>query len=688
VLALVLAAGAGCSQIEADAPPGATNEGGHGGGGVADASAESDASDGAPFFDTGNGDETEDDAPADVTFSDVDGAGLQDALPDVTGDACSDAGSQPGPIVHTCAAPTDDECDGKTDPSPNPALANGKYGNAFDDDCDGLVDEGCACGPQHAPGTTRPCWLVPSTQVDPNTSAPVGWCAQNSVGTVACVAKGGGEFKDGFWDGFCKGAQPPFADDVCPAGDFDCDGLDSNSASQDCTCAPKPVVACPVDPLVVSPYPNPHDLTQKKQNPLDPNPSAPFVIDGDAWIVNGQAAQATSWTWTVTGGDCDNILPHPTFAVYDGPDTATAARIGTMQPGLGQNGQQHGFVVGGPSSSQHQIWPAFSLSGDYLVEGSFELDGQTYTCTQKVQVRWPGLRAELCWDTVGAQPAHDLDLHLARLQNPATCQAGHAHGWMVSSCGPTTSATAGTPGSPGTPGTGGQSDDCYYSCASGCRTNNQSFCANQGQAAPPPGWGYVPSAADACHGWGSFRGGVQTCDNPRLDRDNLGCDPTVEDPNAACNEVTGANCFCGPENINLDDPADGDRFLVGVHYYNGSNAHPHVNIYCNGERKLAFGYDPTTTPQTLFPNLKTGYGGGSVPTGGDMWVVARVLWDSTQAEPCTIEPVPSHTPKMDKDGSPNACVDTGPANTGTGASGWPFTSSVAQPPPVADYCWH
>ena len=31
--------------------------------------------------------------------------------------------------------------------------------------------------------------------------------------------------------------------------------------------------------------------------------------------------------------------------------------------------------------------------------------------------------------------------------------------------------------------------------------------------------------------------------------------------------------------------------------------HPHVNIYCNGERKLSLGYDPTTATPTVFPKL-------------------------------------------------------------------------------------
>jgi hypothetical protein len=47
-----------------------------------------------------------------------------------------------------------------------PKLPNGTSGNGSDDDCDGLVDEGCACRPDYPVGTTRGCWLVPPRQVD------------------------------------------------------------------------------------------------------------------------------------------------------------------------------------------------------------------------------------------------------------------------------------------------------------------------------------------------------------------------------------------------------------------------------------------------------------------------------------------------------------------------------------------
>ena len=560
------------------------------------------------------------------------GTGLQDAMPDVDPDACSDEPYVPGPFKHECRPPTDNECDGLYEDGNYP---NGMYGNGFDDDCDGIVDEGCAC---QAAGTTRTCYLVPPSQVDPSTNAPVGFCAENSKGTITCVQKNELVRE---WDGYCKGAQQPFAEDVCAPGDFDCDGRDSNNPNLDCSCAPPIVVECPSAPIVTSPYPDPSDLTKKKNNPLDPDPSTPFIINGHDWIVGADPADAQNWKWTVTGGDCDNILPHPTFAIYDGPNANTANRIGTKSNTLG-NGQQAGFVVGGAGSTQNQIWPAFALSGDYTVKGEFDLDGEHYECTVKVQARWPGLRAELCWDSVGST---DVDLHFARLQG----QSCSDYGWF-STCNKL---------------------DCYYS---NCKESKNLD------------WGYATSSDEACKGWGSRRTG--SCNNPRLDQDNVTCSTTQTDPLASN--------FCAPENTNIDNPRPGEMFAIGVHYYGrGTNARPHVNVYCNGERKLAFGYDPTTTPPSMFPVLKNKT---SSTTGGDFWSVARVTWlGDDDPEVCKIEPVPSLNPKADQDGSSTYCVDKGPQNSTTGNTRWYFMSPSSSVPtgPIPSpfqtgkwFCWH
>src|SRR5262249_31837677 len=140
-------------------------------------------------------------------------------------------------------------------------------------------------------------------------------------------------------------------------------------------------------------------------------------------------------------------------------------------------------------------------------------------------------------------------------------------------------------------------EDCYYST---CQYSALD-------------WGYTDSLATACHGWGSKQL-MSTCNNPRLDRDNISCDPSVSD--------ILDDGFCGPENINIDNPKDGDKFIVGVNHYRNhggtANAKPHVNVYCNGARVLSVGYNPATGAQ--WPLLTTD---GAEETG-DLWSVVRV----------------------------------------------------------------
>jgi hypothetical protein len=445
------------------------------------------------------------------------------------------------------------------------------------------------------------------------------------VGTVSCVSNDELGQK---WDGECRGAQLPFGDDVCAAGDFDCDGREANSKTQDCGC--KVDVGCPTAPILTHPFPDPMALQP---------------IDGMPWT----RGDARNWKWTVTGGDCDNILPHPTFAVYGQPNaTAQGARLSANAPqtGLGVNGNQHGFVLAGGMVGP-KIYPAFGLSGDYLVKGEWDGPDGHHACTVKVQVRSPGIRVELCW----APMPYDVDLHFARLQNPKRC----THGWF-DTC---TDQEDG--------------DDCYY--------NNE--CT--GFAGNPSAWGYARSPDSACHGWSSSR--LNDCDNPRLDQDNIDCKPGVADP-------MNTDEFCSPENINLDNPKNGEKFAVGVQYYGVQDdspkdlPKPHVNVYCNGERKLAFGFDPTAMPPRQFPILRKD--GGDI--GGDLWEVATIeakVGAGGALTDCVITPVHSRAPKADKDGSRDICIDTNPVNgNDQGATLWQFNAAGSFPASADELCWH
>ncbi|MGV3621411.1 MAG: hypothetical protein ACO1OB_11375 [Archangium sp.] len=553
-------------------------------------------------------------------------------------------------ILRRCAPASDSECSGATDVAltnggvPSGRL-NGSTGNGFDDDCDGLVDEGCACSGN---GTTKDCYLVPASQVSEISGLPVGWCANNAKGSLDCI---GGEIS--FWSGVCRGAQPPQLVDSCATGDFNCDGLSGNNAAEGCMCGN--AVTCPTASITLAPY---------------PAPTAIPALDGNQWIGDVAArSRATNWTWTVVGGDCDNVLPNPSFAVYNGTNSTTAMRIGARAPvrlNTTQMPARYVTQAGAPlislrastgnGTSGGQIFPAFGLSGDYVVQGEFTLDGKSYACTQKIQVRAPGVRAELCWDTVGGlngTDGNDIDLHFARLQG-MTCAN---QGW-VTTCVNSDNST----------------QDCHYLGTSGCASGGD------------PKWGYTASPASSCLGWSSKRS--VNCANPRLDRDNVRCDRSITDPTSTD--------FCGPENINLDNPNNGDRFVVGVNHFGNSrgtpNAKPHVNLYCNGERVLSVGYNPATG-QTNFPLLNTA---GSA-TSGDFWTVATIKANVSGGNitSCDITSIPSRVANATRDGPPNMggtgngiCVDHGYSNkrfvesTGQGA---PVGS---QPTAATQWCKH
>ena len=121
-------------------------------------------------------------------------------------------------------------------------------------------------------------------------------------------------------------------------------------------------------------------------------------------------------------------------------------------------------------------------------------------------------------------------------------------------------------------------NDCYYG---NCR-----------RSAAGPGWGLPASAPGSC-------GATGACPNPRLDIDNIF-------------ETTSYV----PENINVDNPENGDTYRVMVHHFSDDRVvHPLVNIYCGGALEATYGASPDRV--SMFS-----HGGGD--GGGDMWRVADI----------------------------------------------------------------
>jgi hypothetical protein len=317
--------------------------------------------------------------------------------------------------------------------------------------------------------------------------------------------------------------------------------------------------------------------------------------------------------------------------------------------------KEHGVAAASPAVGSF-VYPAFSLSGDYVLTASWDLNGQPYTCTVQIGVRAPGLRAEGCWDTESA--GDDLDLHMAKVNGFSQCATTHA--WSDLACK-------------------SANEDCYYD---NCYAAGGLFATTD-----KVNWGFAASPASACTGWGSQTTG-SSCGNPRLDRDANGlsgtCDPTVSNPNGS----SAAGPYCGPENINVDAPADGDQYAVGLRFYNQSgmtNAHGHVNIYCNGERVLSSGFDPTATPPNEYPQLAT----PGQDSTGDMWKVATITTSVTGGTlSCTVLPTQSTKANAALDGTTAYCVDDANLN---GAQSQEFLTSGggAPSPTVATaLCFH
>ncbi len=208
-----------------------------------------------------------------------------------------------------------------------------------------------------------------------------------------------------------------------------------------------------------------------------------------------------------------------------------------------------------------------TLSGDYTVTLTVTTaTGETVTCTFVVHIAGPGLRVELCWDT---STTVDLDLYL---HDP------HGTGpWFDSTLGPISSVN---------------NNSCNWSNCEG------TLRGTHGREE----WGYahtlLPSCADGPHGvdWRL----LGYCANPRLDIDN--------------NLVKTSGV---PENINVDDPRDGDHFRVMVQNFTGNAAHPIVNVYCGGHLRGTIGAAPDVLPDF------TGTSGAS--SVGAMWRAADVV---------------------------------------------------------------
>jgi hypothetical protein len=349
-------------------------------------------------------------------------------------------------------------------------------GNGIDDNCNGMVDEGCPC----TPGAIQTCFAGKPVQ------RHVGACTD---GQQVCVGN------PAAW-GQCDNGIGPTVEK--------CDGLDNN-----CNGMVDEQLTCTVG--LTCPAPG----TLPEGHAFDA-----YVIDGTRFF----AGAVQSWTWGVSGGPCERLFASegkPTSFTLTAADTATP----TFTP---------------------------SEAGDYTVHVAImTAAGELLECTFIVHVAGKGLRIELCWDRSGET---DVDLHV-HIPHATT-------DWFDSN------------------------DDCYYiNCA--------------GRSATHVDWQYAQSPLVECVNGpeGDAWTVLGTCNNPRLDIDNI--------------SVPGR-----PEDTNIDQPENGATYRVMANYFSGTGAtHPIANIYCQGHLVASFGQAPDTVP---------GFDLAGQDISGSMWRIADI----------------------------------------------------------------
>lgn len=132
-------------------------------------------------------------------------------------------------------------------------------------------------------------------------------------------------------------------------------------------------------------------------------------------------------------------------------------------------------------------------------------------------------------------------------------------------------------------------------------------CKNTGN----PDWGYSST--------------INTILTNSSDPDNLVFTPnkTAYNPRLDLDNISQAGI---PENINIDNPNDGDTFRIGINYYSSKTilTHPVVNVYCGGTLKSTFGVEPQVG----------GFNGKS-----KLWKAAEVKWvGDYSSDECVITP--------------------------------------------------
>ena len=252
----------------------------------------------------------------------------------------------------------------------------------------------------------------------------------------------------------------------------------------------------------------------------------------------------------------------------------------TTEAGLAGDGTRT-TTVSGTGLSWFKV--KFLLSGSYKLKLKVtRTNGEVYECEWILRVVSNGLRIELCWDTADSV---DIDLHMGKNGVTTGWTSAYSEEYNLSEC-------------------------FYYNCdTSG---NHYSYTGTN------PSWGYVNTM-----NYDPSTETEKSMPNPRLDLDNRG---------------EGLK----PENINLDNPKNGDVFRVLVHHYDARKCakyddegcdclqyetHPVVNVYCGGSLKATYGTAESGTQLLDFENED------------DSWKVVEIKWvGDVTSDACELTP--------------------------------------------------
>ncbi|MBL4636756.1 MAG: hypothetical protein JKY56_23095 [Kofleriaceae bacterium] len=332
--------------------------------------------------------------------------------------------------------------------------------------------------------------------------------------------------------------------------------------------------------------------------------------------VDGSMQCGADATW----GDCFGGLhavdqcdqPGNCQAIRTRPFVSIDLRAGTN--GFDDDATSDSFSIECPPG----ISPCPQLSGDnftplqsggYTVRYAKVTPAGSEECEFPLLVGAPGLRVELEWewdDTLGPATV-DLDL---RLHKP-----GDLSPW------------------------GGAADCAYDNCTA---SDYQAF-GNGVEWFGNDSWFLDPIFENNTCYFGPRGNGAtwqsiaMGCHSPRLDLDNITCEPNVTDPQS--------NDFCVPENSNIDSPPTDEWMRVAVHYYSNNlqtyDVHPRIKIYCDG--RLAGDLGPTgfgTQEVSFAPSFDDGY-----------WLAADILFPSAAgdctAPACIVRPL--HADSVSRD---------------------------------------